>query len=131
MYSYLDLSTANSGLGTPLRSGGQIINDNFHKLHAWMISRANIAANSIPTLAEGGPPYVLATEFSPGNPMGLSAYKRRSTAPADTTNPGYVQSTDGQWWELLPTMGAVIIEQFGGKGDSSTGGGGGVDNTQP
>jgi hypothetical protein len=131
MYSYLDLSTANSGLGTPLRSGGQIINDNFHKLHAWMISRANIAANSIPTLAEGGPPYVLATEFSPGNPMGLSAYKRRSTAPADTTNPGYVMSLDNQWWELLPNMGAVIIEQFGGKGDSGTDGIGGTDNYQP
>lgn len=131
MYGLLDLSTANSGLGTPLRSGGQIINDNFLKLHAWMQSRANIAAYSIPTLAAGGPAYLLAVEFSPGNPMPLTVYGRRGSAPTDTTNPGYVRSVDGQWWELAPSGGKVYIEQFGGKADSDINGTPATDNRQP
>jgi hypothetical protein len=117
MYSLLDTSTPNSGLGTPLRAGGEIINANFKKLYTWIESRANIAANAIPTLAAGGPAYLLAVEYSAGNPMPLTVYKRRGTAPADTTNPAYVQSTDGQWWELAPQGGNVYIEQFGGKAD--------------
>jgi hypothetical protein len=131
MYSYLDLSTANSGLGTPLRAGGQIINDNFLKLHMWMQSRSNIAAEAIPTIAAGGPPYVLAVEYSAGNPMPLTVYKRRGTAPTDTTNPGYVQSADGQWWEMVAADGEVFIEQFGGKGDFTGTPGTSTDNYTP
>lgn len=117
MYSFLDVSTPNSGLGTPLRGGGEIINANFRKLNFWMESRANIAAYSIPTLAAGGPRTLMADEFSAGNPMPLSVYERFSGPPADTTNPAYVQSVDGQWWRLKPQNGAVWLEQFGGKAD--------------
>lgn len=131
MYSFLDLSTANSGLGTPLRSGGQIINDNFLKLHMWMQSRANIATYNIPTLAAGGPAYLMAVEYTSGNPMPLTTYKRRGTAPTDAANPAYVQSLDGQWWEMLAGTGEVFIEQFGGKGDWTGTPGTSTDNYTP
>lgn len=131
MYSYLDLSTANSGLGTPLRSGGDIINANFRKLNFWMESRANIAAFPIPTLAAGGPATLAADEFSAGNPMPLSIYERFTGTPTDTTNPGYVQSTDGQWWKLKPQNGQVSIEQFGGKADFVSVPTGATDNYGP
>lgn len=131
MYDFLDTSTPNSGLGTPLRSGGEIINANFRRLHSWVESRANVATSTIPTLAAGGPAYLLTTEFSSGNPMPLTSFKRRGTAPSDVTNPAYVQSADLQWWEMCISGGEVFIEQFGGKNDSAYNGLGGTDNYTP
>jgi hypothetical protein len=116
MYDFLDTSTPNSGLGTPLRSGGEIINSNFRKLHFWVSSRANIATSFIPTLASGGPTYLMATEYNTGSPMPLTMYGRIGSAPADTANPGYALSSDGQWWKQV-TIGGLFPEQFGGKAD--------------
>jgi hypothetical protein len=130
MYNFLDTASPNTGLGTPLRDGGNIINANFLKLHSWMQSRSNIATNSIPSLANGGPTYLLAVEFSSGNPMPLTVYGR-TTTPTDTANPGWVQSVDGQWWKITVPGGVLYIEQFGGKADSDGNGTPGTDNRQP
>lgn len=94
-------------------------------------SRTAVASATIPSTGAGGPGFIYTAGYNVAGDGGQGLYKRRSGAPTDTTNPAYVQSVDGQWWELVPSMGAVCIEQFGGKGDSSTVGVGGTDNYPP
>jgi hypothetical protein len=67
--------------------------------------------------------------FAAFGDKGHAIYKRRTGAPTLTANKGYFQSSDGAWWELVPSGGEVFIEQFGGKADWN--GTTGTDNLQP
>jgi hypothetical protein len=76
---------------------------------------------------------------------GAGLYKRMATAPSDPSNAGYFRSVDrftsagvedatnGGYWSLVPEGGVrVWLEQFGGKGDTSTlDAGVGTDNSTP
>lgn len=84
----------------------------------------------IPVSAIAAPVLSIRTDgFSTPGDGGQGLYSRMSAPPATLTNPGYVQSLDGAWWELVPEGGEVFIEQFGGKGDWN--GTTGTDNLQP
>lgn len=82
-------------------------------------TRSAIIGATIPSLASGGPAYVLAGSYSTPDDAGPNGilYGRVSS------NPGFAnisfQSADGQWWKIVGG-GPVHIGAFGGKGDNST-----------
>jgi len=91
----------------------------------YYVTRAAIAGATIDvnikTILTGG--------YDVEDHVGSGRYARMAVAPSDTTNPAYVRSldrftstgathaTNGGWWQLVPHLGMVTIEQFGGKPD--------------
>lgn len=79
-------------------------------------TRAAVAAATIPSAASGGPGYVRTAGYAATGDRGGALYKRYTGTPTNSTNPGNVQSLDGQWWRLV-LEGPLPIECFGAKGD--------------
>ena len=102
---------------------------------------ATVAAVAADTIAAAVKTIRTDAFAAPGD-GGQGLYARMAAAPAAPTNKAYIRSTDrykadgtadstnGGYWQLVPEGGTVRIEQFGGKGDSTTGLNG-TDNLQP
>ena len=101
-------------------------------------TRAAIAGATIEAVRK----YAHTAGYAAFGDNGHGLYKRMAAAPSDPSNRAYVRSIDrfradgttdathGGYWQLVPEGHEVLIEQFGGAGNSSKTGVGGTDNWQ-